>query len=131
MEMQMKCRDCNTFFFDLGEVWVFRLEYKNENWRTEYIALHYVRRETLELIHTEQLTHTEIDLKNNDFAPHFLPFNHVKIKKETKCFKDFVLHFTTLIVPFSLREVSLHFLLEINEDFDDDLLMEAVDLIAE
>ena len=36
---------------------------------------------------------------------------------------------TTMIVPFSLREVSLHFLLEINEDFDDDLLMEAVDLI--
>ena len=54
----------------------------------------------------------------------------MEIEKETNYFKDFVLHFTTLILPFTLREISLHFLLEINEDFDDDLLMEAVDLIA-
>ena len=46
-------------------------------------------------------------------------------------FKDFALHITTLIVPFTLREVSLHFLLDLNEDFDDDLLMDVVDLIAE
>ena len=49
---------------------------------------------------------------------------------KTELFKDFVLHITTLILPLSLREVSIHFLFEINEDFDDDLLMEAVDLIA-
>ena len=56
----------------------------------------------------------ETYIRNNYFAPHFFPFFHVeidKIDKETKYFKDFVLHFTTLIIPFSLREVSLHFLL--------------------
>ena len=34
-----------------------------------------------------------------------------------------------LILPFTLREVSMCFLLHINEDFDDNLLMKAVDLI--
>ena len=54
----------------------------------------------------------------------------MEIEKETELFKDIVLHFTTLIIPFTLREVSMCFLLHLNEDFDDDLLMEAVDLIA-
>ena len=46
-------------------------------------------------------------------------------------YKDFALQITTLIVPFTLREVSMYFLLGLNEDFDDDLLMDTVDLIAE
>ena len=129
-EMQKKYSFCLSFFIDIGEVWVFRLQYQNKNYETEFAALHYVRRETIELIHTEELTHPKTNLKNNRSAPHFPPFCNVEIEKKTECFKDFVLHFTTLIVPFTLREVSLHFLLEINEDFDDDLLMDTVDLIA-
>ena len=55
----------------------------------------------------------------------------MEIENEKKNhYKDIVLHITTVILPFSLREVSLYFLLHLNEDFDDDLLMEAVDLIA-
>ena len=111
IEMQKKYTNCLSYFIDLGEVWVFRLKYRNEKFETKSVVLHYVWRETLELIHSEELTHPETDLRNNYSAPHFPPFYHVEIEKETKCFKDFVLHFTTLIVPFSLREVSLHFLL--------------------
>ena len=130
IEMQKKYPHTLAYFIDLGEVWVFRIEYKNQKYETEFAALHYVRRETIELIHTEELTHPKTNLRNNYYAPHFLPFYYVEIEKKTNYFKDFVLHFTTLIVPFTLREVSLHFLLEINEDFDDDLLMDTVDLIA-
>ena len=111
-------------------MWVFCLQYKNENWKTESAALYYVRRETLELIHSEELPHLETDLRNNWVTPHFPPFYRVEIEKKTECFKDFVLNITTLILPFTLREVSMYFLLHLNEDFDDDLLMEAVDLIA-
>ena len=131
VEMEKKYSSCFSSFFDLGEVWVFRIEYKNKNYEREYIVLHYVRRETLELIHTEELSHPKTYLNNNRSAPHIPSFYHVEIEKETKCFKDFVLHFTTLIVPFTLREVSMCFLLHLNEDFDDDLLMDTVDLIAE
>ena len=92
-------------------MWVFRIVYKNQKYETEFAALHYVRRETLELIHTEELAHLKTDLRNNYSAPHFPPFYHVEIEKKAKYFKDFVLYLTTLIVPFSLREVSLHFLL--------------------
>ena len=74
-------------------------------------TLHYVRRETFELIHSEYLAHCELFLRNNTYAPHFPPFYHMEIQKETNYYKDFVLYLTTLIVPFSLREVSLHFML--------------------
>ena len=127
--MQNKYSYCYSYFTDLGNLWVFCLHYKNENWETESLVIHYVRRETQELIHSQELNRPETCIINNYSVPHFLPFYHVEIEKEDKFFKDFVLHFTTLILPFTLREVSLHFLLEINEDFDDDLLMEAVDLI--
>ena len=53
-------------------------------------------------------------ISNNNSAPHFVPFYQVEIEKQTKYIKDFFLHITTLIFPFTLREVSLHFLLEIN-----------------
>ena len=112
MEMNKKYSSCFSYFFDLGEVWVIRICYMNNIFEgSESVALHYVRRETLEIIHTEELTHLKTHLKNNYYAPHFPPFYHVEIEKETEFFKDFVLHFTTMIVPFSQREVSLHFLL--------------------
>ena len=114
MEMQKKYTRCLSYFIDLGEVWVFRIEYKNQKYETEFAALHYVRRETIELIHTEELTHPKTNLKNNRSAPHFLPFYHVEIEKEIYNYKDFVLHFTTLILPFTQREVSIYFLLHIN-----------------
>ena len=57
MEMQKKYPYFYSYFIDLGEVWVFRFDYKNEKYETEYTALHYVWRETLELIHAEELTH--------------------------------------------------------------------------
>ena len=57
----------------------------------------------------------KIYIKDNNSAPQYLPFYNVEIEKEKGVmFKDFVLHFTTLIVPFSQREVSLHSLLEIH-----------------
>ena len=93
-------------------MWVFRLIYQNTNCDTEYSALHYARRQTLEIIHSEELTHHQTAIVNNYFNPHFLPFRNVEIEsKSAEIFKDFVLHITTLIVPFTLREVSLHFLL--------------------
>ena len=79
VEMEKKYSSCFSSFFDLGEVWVFRIEYKNQKYETEFAALHYVRRETLELIHTEELTHLETELRNNYSAPHFPPFYHVEI----------------------------------------------------
>ena len=80
MEMQKKYPNCcDDYFIDIGEVWVFRLEYENEDLDIESVALHYVRRETLELIHTEELTHLETNLSNNYFAPHFPPFYNVEI----------------------------------------------------
>ena len=130
--MQNKYCHCYSYFFDLGEVWVFRICFMNNIFQgSESVALHYVRRETLELIHTEELSHPKTDLKNNHFAPHIPSFYHVEIENVIEHFKEFFLHFTTLIVPFTLREVSMHFLLHLNEDFDDDLLMDTVDLIAE
>ena len=93
-------------------MWVFHLEYKNKYWETAYATLYYVRRETLELIHSEELTHLETDLRNNYYPPHFPFFYNVEIEKEMETkYKDIVLHITTMILPFSLREVSLHFLL--------------------
>ena len=54
MKMNKKFPNCTTYFIDLGEVWVFRIEYKNNIFQgSESVALHYVRRETLELIHIE------------------------------------------------------------------------------
>ena len=57
--MQKKCPYCYIYFIDFGEVWIFRLNYNNEKYETKYATLHYVRRETLELIHTEEATHPE------------------------------------------------------------------------
>ena len=103
---------------------------KNEYENQETVMLQYVQRETLKLFRSEILTHPNTQLFNNFYAPHFPPFYHVEIEKEKgEQYRDFVVHITTLILPFSLREGSIHFLFEINEDFDDDLLMEAVDLI--
>ena len=46
MEMEKEYPYCKTYFFDLGDVWVFSHHYKNEKWKTESVALHYVRKET-------------------------------------------------------------------------------------
>jgi hypothetical protein len=39
-------------------------------------------------------------------------------------------HTTTLISKFTKRELSMQFLLHINEDFDDDLLQDSIELIV-
>ena len=110
--MQKKYPHCSSYFIDLGKVWVFRICYTNKSFKAESAALHYIRRETLELIHSEELAHPDTILGYNGFAPHLFPPNHVEIdNKNAETFKDFVLHITTMILPFSLREVSLHFLL--------------------
>ena len=110
--MQKKYPYCSSFLIDLGEVWVFRFDYKNEVYDQKHVTIHYVWRETLELIHTEEIVYSCTFLSNNCSAPHFQPFYHAEIeKKKEEKYKDFVLHVTTLIVPFSHREVSLHFLL--------------------
>ena len=62
-------------------MWVFRIEYENENLETEYVALHYVRSKTLELIHSEEIIHPYTYLQNNYSAPHFPLFYHVEIEK--------------------------------------------------
>ena len=77
MEMQVKYPNCYTYFIDLGNVWVFRLVYRN--WERESVILYYVRRDTLELIHTEELTYPESYLRNNHSAPHFPHFYYVEI----------------------------------------------------
>ena len=77
------------------------------------------------------MAHPNSILFSNMHPPHFCPFYYVEINKENMLnYKDFALQITTLIVPFTLREVSMYFLLGLNEDFDDDLLMDTVDLIA-
>ena len=63
-----------AYFIDLGEVWVFRIHYMKKNFKTDSAVLHYVQSETFELIHTEELTHLETELRNNYSASHFPPF---------------------------------------------------------
>ena len=82
MEMQKKYPHCYSHLIDLGDVWVFRLEYKNQYWETESASFLYIRRETLEVIHSEELTYLKIGLRNNYFAPHFKPFYHVEIENK-------------------------------------------------
>ena len=110
--MQKKYPHCFSYLIDMGEVWAFRICYTNKDWKTESALLHYVRRETLELIHSEELAHPDTILGYNGFAPHLFPSYHVEIdNKNAEMFKDFFVYITTLSVSFSLREVSLHFLL--------------------
>ena len=44
MEMQKKYPQCFTYFIDLGEVWVFHIQYVNQNYDLENATLHYVWR---------------------------------------------------------------------------------------
>ena len=73
---------CWTYFIDIGNVWVFRFEYRSKFFSIKYAALHYVQKETLELIHTQELTHFEKWIFNSYSAPHFLPFCNVEIQNE-------------------------------------------------
>ena len=76
------------------------------------------------------LAHPKDFIKNNVSPPHFLPFYHVEIDIESGSkFKDFAVKISTLELHFTLKEVSMFFLLHLNEDFDDDLLSDAVELI--
>ena len=77
--MQKKYPHCFSYLIDLGEVWAFRICYTNKSFKAESALLHYVRRETLEIIHTEELTHPKTGLRNNYSAPHFPPFYNVEI----------------------------------------------------
>ena len=103
MELQIKNPYCFTYLIDIGEVWVFRIEYHNEDMEIVYVALHYIGKETHELIHTEELSDHGTLLSSNYTTSRFPPFYNVDIEKKKEDYKDFFLHITTLIVPFSLR----------------------------
>ena len=60
-----------------------------------------------------------------------LPSTVLNFKEESKGYKYFVVKIATLFVNYSQKEVSLHFLLRIDEYFDGDHLPTAtVDLIV-
>lgn len=108
----------------MGPVSVFHT-FRHENGKALTTPVYYVSHETETIVAEETW---EASCYFNFFVPGFDTALMVEAYHENGDVKNVNVTTKKVMDP---KEISLHFMLHINEDFDDDLLKDAVDLLHE
>lgn len=112
-----------TDCFGIGNVSVFH-SFRHLNGKVQKTPVYYVNNETEEIIYKD--TWESTCFASNYFFPGWDGSSVVQaIHQNGDCEKIIIVNQKVL----DPKEINLHFLLGFNEDFDDDLLLDAVELL--
>lgn len=115
-------------YFNLGEVSAFHtflFDKKNKKGGAMTSPVYYVNNEREEIIATEEWICTN---KTHFYIPGFDTSTIIEADHENGDISEVIITTKRLMTP---KEMYLHFMLHIHEDFDDDLLQDAVELLTE